>query len=294
MDYAFAIAALDRSVDRRERHEVLVDLARSADSDWLYVREDGAAPVGPDGLLSLIAGHRLQSLPDAWIFLGMRGTRPLFAAACVEGAEGDGWLDLRSAATMLDAGQAGILAYARALCVWRDAHRYCGRCGGHNRAEAGGHRLRCIDCGRVSFPRTDPAIIVAVRDGDRCLLGRQPGWPAGRYSTLAGFVEPGETLEGAVAREVREEAGIDIGDCRYAGSQPWPFPASLMLGFEARATSTSIQLGDELEDARWFDPDELVRAMERGDFKSPPFLSISRWLMDRWHRDVTGMPLPSR
>ena len=96
-----------------------------------------------------------------------------------------------------------------------------------------------------------------------------------------------------MAREVREEAGIAIGDCRYAGSQPWPFPASLMLGFEAHAVSTSIRLGDELEDARWFNPDDFVRSIERGEFKAPPMLSISRWLIDRWHRDVTGQPLPT-
>lgn len=297
MDYAFSMAAVDRSVERRERHEELHALARHADSDWLHVRRDGSAQVATDGSLLLLSGDSLRELPDEWVFLGVRQERLLFASDCVDktasSQRAQGWMDLRSAATTLDAAQAGILAYARALCVWRSAHRYCGQCGARNRAEAGGHRLRCPECGLVSFPRTDPAIIVAVRHGDRCLLGRQPGWPAGRYSTLAGFVEPGETLEGAIAREVREEAGIDVDECRYAGSQPWPFPASLMLGFEAQARSTDIHLGDELEDARWFDPDNLTRAIACGEFKLPPALSISRWLMDRWHRDVTGEPLPT-
>lgn len=292
MSYAFAAAALDRCVERRELHEELSVALRSPDSAWLFLRDDGAAPLTAAGDLAFVPGDRLPEAPEDWLFLGRQGDRTLFAAPTADADAVPRWIDLRSAATQLDAGQSGVLAYARALCAWRARHRHCGSCGARNAAEAGGHRLRCPHCDSVSFPRTDPAIIVAVRHGERCLLGRQPGWPAGRYSTLAGFVEPGETLEAAVAREVREEAGVAVEDCRYLGSQPWPFPASLMLGFEARATSAAIALGDELEDARWFDPDELLREQGEGRFALPSRLSISHWLIARWFRDVTGCDLP--
>lgn len=294
MDYAFVVSALDRRVEWRERHEQLLAVARESGSDWLVVGNDGHVAVTADGHLALIPGDCLVDTMGDWFFLGTRESRPLFALVRHDLQTNESnWLDLRTAASSIEAGEAGILAYARALMVWQERHRFCGRCGTPNRLEAGGHRLRCPACDCLSFPRTDPAIIVAVRDGDRCLLGRQPGWPAGRYSTLAGFVEPGETLEAAVVREVREEAGIVVHDCRYAGSQPWPFPASLMLGFSANALTTDIHLGDELEDARWFDPETLTTTIRRGKLRLPPALSISRWLIERWYRDVTGQPLPT-
>ncbi len=286
--YAFATAAFDRGVELRERREHLQRLAADPSSRWLLLREDGSAPVadGPGlhwqpGSPELAAGE--------WVFLGRQDGRVLFAG--VGGVPQDlaaQWLDLRAAAAMLDAGQAGLLAYARALGAWRSRHRHCGRCGARNQAESGGHRLRCPDCGNTSFPRTDPAVIFLVRDGERALLGRQPGWPPGRWSTLAGFVEPGETLEAAVVREAHEEAGVVVDGCRYLGSQPWPFPASLMLAFEARAVETSIRLGDELEAARWFAPDELLAAIAAGEVRLPPRLSISRWLIEVWLAEVAG------
>ena len=294
MEYAFVVTALDRCVDWRERHDEMLTLARQSGSDWLIVGNEGQVSITTDGHLSLIAGDSLQDVDGDWFFLGTRDARPLFALALRETHTNvDTWLDLRTAAASVDAGEAGILAYARALIGWQERHRFCGRCGHPNRSEASGHRLRCPNCGCVTFPRTDPAIIVAVRDGDRCLLGRQPGWPPGRYSTLAGFVEPGETLEAAVAREIHEEAGIRIGGCNYVGSQPWPFPASLMLGFEAQASSIDIHLGDELEDARWFDPVTLATALRCGECRLPPAFSISRWLIERWYTQVTGRPLPT-
>lgn len=300
MDYAFADTALDRCVERREHGEALRQAAATAASAWLFLRADGSAPIGADGRLRLIPGDHLArrtgsfpDLPEDWVYLGHQAGLDLFAAlATVDDDPAEEWRDLRSAAASLDAGQAGLLAYARALCAWRQRHRHCGACGTRNEADSGGHRLRCPACGNVSFPRTDPAIIVAVRDGERCLLGRQPGWPAGRYSTLAGFVEPGETLEAAVAREVREEAGVELAGCRYLGSQPWPFPASLMLGFEADAASTEIRLGDELEDAQWFDPDQFSAAVRSGRLLPPLRLSISRWLIRHWYRQVTGREAP--
>ncbi|MFB9067971.1 NAD(+) diphosphatase [Pseudofulvimonas gallinarii] len=280
--YAFAGASFDRGVDLREQHERLCALAADAGSRWLLLRDDGAAPVAEGQALDWREGCEAHAGRD-WVFLGQQDGRALFAALADDVAiDADGWLDLRSAAAALDAGQAGLLAFARALCVWRSLHRHCGRCGTVNRSEAGGHRLRCPACGNTSFPRTDPAVIFLIRDRDRCLLGRQAAWPPGRYSTLAGFVEPGETLEAAVVREAHEEAGVVVDDCRYLGSQPWPFPASLMLGFEAHAIETSIRVGEELEDARWFDRDQLLAAIKSGDVRLPPRLSISRWLIERW------------
>jgi NAD+ diphosphatase len=300
MDYAFASCSFDRSVERREDHQALIELALLARSAWIGIAEDGSTPITAGDELATVAGDRLEKLPENWAFLGVREGRPVFAAThgpddeVATAGGGSRWLDLRSAAASLDAASAGILAYGRAILAWLERHRHCGRCGVRNHVEAGGHRLRCPRCDSVSFPRTDPAIIVAVRDGERCLLGRQAGWPAGRFSTLAGFVEPGETLEAAVVREVREETGVQVGQCSYAGSQPWPFPMSLMLGFEARAHTTTIAIGDELEDAQWFDPHDLRLSIAEGSVVMPPRLSISRWLIERWHRDVTGQPLPSR
>lgn len=292
--YAFASAVFDRGVAQREGHDRLVRLAADPDSRWLLLRDDGAAPVVDGQRLDWRPGSLDRSGSD-WVFLGDQDGHPVFAALAGEHDAVDAatWMDLRSAASALDAGQSGLLAYARALCVWRNLHRYCGRCGTANHAESGGHRLRCPACGHTSFPRTDPAVIFCIRHGERCLLGRQPGWPPGRYSTLAGFVEPGETLEAAVVREAHEEAGVVVDHCRYLGSQPWPFPASLMLGFEAQAIETSIRLGDELEDARWFDPDQLRSAIAGKTVRLPPRLSISRWLIDRWLEEVAGQPIDS-
>src|SRR5690606_4413961 len=156
---------------------------------------------------------------------------------------------------------AGLLAYARAMILWRQRHRHCGSCGAATRSESAGHVMKCTnpDCGAEQFPRLDPAVIVLVTDGERALLGRQASWPAGRYSTVAGFVEPGESLEDAVAREVREETGVEVDAVDYHSSQPWPFPSSLMLGFTAHASRTDIlRVDDELEDVRWWTRAEIA------------------------------------
>lgn len=198
--------------------------------------------------------------------------------------------DLRVVALQLDAEEAGLLSYARAMLHWRQAHRFCAVCGTPTEATRGGHVRRCtnMQCRHESFPRTDPAIIVLVSDGDRALLGRQASWPAGRYSTIAGFVEPGESLEDAVVREVFEETGVQVEDIEYHSSQPWPFPSSLMLGFTARARTTEIVLRDgELEDARWFSRDDVAR----GTPKVPPGLSISFRLIEQWFDALGGRRL---
>jgi NAD+ diphosphatase len=189
--------------------------------------------------------------------------------------------DLRMVAANLPADEAALLGYARALLLWRRRSRFCGSCGSPTIPAKAGHVLICTNpvCRHEQFPRLDPAIIVLVSDGERALLGRQASWPVGRYSTIAGFVEPGESLEDAVAREVFEETGIEVTDIQYHSSQPWPFPSSLMLGFMARATTTQIQRrDDELEDARWFTRAEFAEKKTI----APPSVSISFRLIEHW------------
>jgi NAD+ diphosphatase len=246
--------------------------------------------------------------PPEWVFLGLLDDRPLFAAEVREGAEdaahlmaGPGRLDgpgeppadlarfgelhdLHRVGAMLEQGEGSLLAYARALVTWNRSHRFCGRCGHPTEPREGGHVRGCTNaaCGRDHFPRTDPAIIVLVADGDRCLLGRKSEWPDGVYSTLAGFVEPGESLSEAVAREVREESGIVVGGVRYRSSQPWPFPASLMLGFHAEARGGELCVDrEELCDARWFNRREVLARHETG-LKLPSRVSIARRLIEDW------------
>ncbi len=168
------------------------------------------------------------------------------------------------------------------MAIWRARHRYCGICASSLVPERAGHVMRCLKCGHLSFPRIDPAIIVLVAEGDRCLLGRQASWPPGRYSTIAGFVEPGESLEDAVAREVLEETAVRVRSVNYHSSQPWPFPSSLMVGFHATADSSQlVQVTNELEHARWFTREELT---EGGSVLLPPSQSISYRLITTWLR----------
>lgn len=189
--------------------------------------------------------------------------------------------ELRPLAPVLRGNEAGLLSYARALAIWRSRTRHCGVCGAVTAPIRAGHCMRCTrtECGAEFFPRIDPAIIVLVSDGERALLGRQPSWPPGRYSTLAGFVEPGESLEDAVAREVLEESGVQVGQVRYHSSQPWPFPSSLMLGFHARAAAGSpVRLSAELDDARWFSREEV----RSGSILLPPPHAIAHRLISLW------------
>lgn len=205
-------------------------------------------------------------------------------------APGTRFEDLRLIAALLPAEDAGLLGYARALIMWRHRHRYCGTCGATTVAARGGHVRLCTNpaCHHESFPRLDPAVIVLVSDEEHALLGRQPGWPAGRYSTIAGFVEPGESLEDAVVREVGEETGIRVDRIEYHSSQPWPFPSSLMLGFTAHAVTREIRLHDrELEDARWFSRADLVAGVPL----LPPAQSISFRLIEDWFDAGSDRPL---
>ncbi|HEX5795533.1 MAG TPA: NAD(+) diphosphatase, partial [Geminicoccaceae bacterium] len=175
----------------------------------------------------------------------------------------------------------------RALAFWHSRHRFCGACGGATVSAQGGHIRRCQICDAQHFPRSDPAVIVLVththpEHGERCLLGRSARFPAGIYSTLAGFVEPGESLEETVRREIYEEAGVEIVDLRYRSSQPWPFPASLMIGFRATASSDALRLDpDELVDAGWYSRAELIDP-ERRPVQLPNRDSIARHLIEDW------------
>jgi len=198
--------------------------------------------------------------------------------------------DLRVAAGLLPGEEAGLLAYARALVLWRQRNRFCGACGAPTRSDSAGHVMKCTAeaCGVEHFPRLDPAIIVLVTDGERALLGRQAAWPAGRYSTIAGFVEPGESLEDAVLREVLEETGVAVTDPEYHSSQPWPFPSSLMIGFTAWAAANAVPRADEeLEDARWFTRAEI----SAGTPLLPPPQSVSFRLIEEWFDAGAAVPL---
>lgn len=199
-------------------------------------------------------------------------------------------IDYRSLAIqgLLPPARMGEVAQGAALLAWHSSHRYCSRCGHESKPADGGYKRHCPNCQAEHFPRTDPVVIMLAIDGERCLLGRNPHWAKGMYSALAGFVEPGETFETAVRREIFEEAGIETGKVQYQANQPWPFPYSLMIGCFAEATSSRITIDDdELEDCRWFTRKEVVLAMgdpEKAGFFVPPKYAIAHHLIDRWAR----------
>ncbi|KGJ93020.1 NAD(+) diphosphatase [Colwellia psychrerythraea] len=216
------------------------------------------------------------------------------------------WQGLRKVTASLSAIDASILALAKGLVHWHKSHQFCGQCGHVNRSVEAGHARRCSDCRNMSFPRTDPAVIMLVEkmfaDGiPRCLLGRQASWAEGMYSTLAGFVDPGETLEQAVIREVVEETAIHVENPQYIASQPWPFPASVMLGFTAVATSDNIDISqDDLEDAQWFSREQLANfgvnslvnekqdVLDKPEYKMSSVDSISSYLITAWKNKEIG------
>lgn len=233
------------------------------------------------------------------LFLGLRDGEAFFAAdvsaleqkeaeeLCGVKTDRSEFLDLRFVGPMMNREHGNLLAYARGMLTWRRRHAFCGICGAEAVGKDGGHLRVCSneECGTSHFPRTDPAVIMLVTYGNRCLLGRQKVWPRGMHSTLAGFVEPGETLEMAVAREVFEESGVRVHDVRYHSSQPWPFPTSLMLGFHAKALSDELNVNtDELESAAWFERDWVMeQTRQHSDvFKLPRRDSIARQLCEDW------------
>ena len=193
--------------------------------------------------------------------------------------------ELRDIASLLGERDVALLAYARAMKYWHCRHRFCGDCGSPTESLEGGSLRVCTNtqCGQQHFPRTDPAIIVLVTCGERCLLGRKSWWPAGMFSNISGFVEPGESLEDTLIREVREETCVEVGEMSYHSSQPWPFPSSLMLGFTAIASNDKIQIDeDELEDATWFSREDMRSRLQQGTLRLPMPVSISFRLIEEW------------
>ena len=291
--FAFIDGALDRAEHLRNDTTRLAALWPGA--CVLLLDAEGHALADAEGAPRLLAGADIGERPPGAVLLGLDGDgRAWFALAAdaveVAASGAPTRVDLRTAAATWPLREATAFAQARAVLHWRARHRFCGACGGALDYERAGWLGRCMQCGLEHYPRTDPAVIVAVSDGARLLLGRQASWPARRYSTLAGFVEPGETLEQTIVREVFEESGVRVRACRYLASQPWPFPSSLMLGFMAEAEPDDPRPNDEeLEDARWFTRDEVGAAL-RGETRDAglllsPRLSISRWLVECWYRE---------
>jgi NAD+ diphosphatase len=254
-------------------------LARVSDraAELLFVPPDEA----PDGTRFLLGTDS-----DGVAYFGVEG--PIGAESHEAGMTRAG---LREAGTLLTDRDAGLMTHAVALANWHAVAGFCSRCGSPTRPELAGHSRRCPVDDSEHFPRCDPAVIMLVTDpGDRCLLARNAQWPPRRVSVLAGFVEPGESAEQAVAREVHEETGVVVSAVTYAGSQPWPMPHNLMLGFRAQATGTEITVDeDEIAEANWFSRDDLRNALLSRDLLMPPSLSISRWLIETWY----GSDLPA-
>lgn len=254
------------------------------------VSEENDLLTGAPQPVFLKANDRLVAEASTLIFLGMLEETAFFAADYSHLAEApvaDGaFRDLRAVGPIMPHDEGSILAYARGLAYWHGRHKFCGLCGSSTVSGSAGHVRHCTsrDCGAQHFPRTDPAVIMLIHDGaGNALLGRQKNWPPGMHSTLAGYVEPGEGLEDAVAREVMEESGIAVRDIHYHSSQPWPFPSSIMLGFVAEAITTEINLDDdELESANWFSRNDLLNSPEDETFRLPRRDSIARRLIETW------------
>ena len=279
VDHAFSASTHDRAAHLRKG-----DVWRTSPGDLKVMVVGGEHVATVDGGIRWI--DEVGAPEGEWAFLGyLDGTR--YAAVMIDGRV-DQALEpqsLRMIGVRLAASEAALGVHAVGLARWHETHRFCSRCGQPTDVAAAGHVRICPACGAHHFPRTDPAVIMLITDEqDRALLGRQPVWPEGRFSTLAGFLEPGESLEDAVRREVLEEVGVTVGEVTYAGSQPWPFPASLMLGYFGRATSFDITIDDdEIAEAGWYSREQVTELTAAGELLLPPNLSISRALINSWH-----------
>lgn len=286
---AYTGGRLDRAAHLREDAawlaKTLADPASRFTLFWrghALIEGDATAPRA-----ALLARPRGQDAP--WVFLGLLEGRPIFALdvsadAQPQAAPGSAFLDLRTITGLLGVDDAGLLATARAMLHWRAHAGFCPVCGNATAPMRGGWVVLCLKCRAEHFPRSDPAVIMLVTRGEKLLLGQSHKFPTERnfYSTLAGFVEPGESLEEAVRREVLEEVGVRVGEVIYHSSQPWPFPASLMLGYYAQALSEEIVLETaEMRDARWFTRGDITNRRALG-FALPPADSIARRLIDDW------------
>ena len=264
----------------------------------LFAEEENPSPV----LLSRAHLGESIDLAHSVTLLGEDGDRVYFAVDLPAEedtppsslAELGKFQDLRRMSAQLGRRDGALLAYARGIAHWHRRNRFCGDCGSPTAPHQGGHVRICTNphCGQQHFPRTDPAVIVLVSDGEYCLLGRQTVWPKAMYSAIAGFVEPGESLEDAVVREVMEETGIEVTEVHYRSSQPWPFPSSIMLGFQAKGVKAPLQLNDdELEDARWFTREDMREAFKEGTLRVPTPFSIAYRLIEDWYDAEAATPL---
>jgi NAD+ diphosphatase len=244
------------------------------------VWQDGAPAVDDQGKLRW---QRIDGTPP--LFLGFDGGEPRFSGLPGGDAPATAYAHFHLL-SLLDAAEAPTFAAALSLANWHRRHGHCSVCGAETQPSRGGWSRICGACGAEHYPRVDPVVIMLAEHDGRLLLGRQPQYAPGRYSALAGFVEPGESIEGAVARELREEAGISVRDVRYLCSQPWPFPSSLMIGAWAEAIDDSLKVDtNELEDARWFDRSEIAAALAQdpnAPFQPPPHSAIARTLLELW------------
>jgi NAD+ diphosphatase len=289
----FTGMALDRaSTERKDAGWVRAQL-RDPAARVIAAGEEGVLVAEGDAAGLVRAPVREDQLPEP-VLLGLEGGGAALFALDVGGLGPDGqrdaidghrFMSLREAGALMEPAEAGLAAYVMALLNWHRRHRFCANCGHATDVAEAGYTRHCPQCGANHFPRTDPVVIMTVEHDDRLLLGRRAGWPAGRLSVLAGFVSPGESAEEAVTREVQEESGIVSRDPVFVASQPWPFPASLMLGFHAVSDGGTPRATDgELEEVHWHSREAIQEAIDGGDpgFQLPPAVSIARFLIDRW------------
>jgi NAD+ diphosphatase len=284
---AFAGAGVDRA-DHLRADGQADELRRHPGSRAVLVGRDQQVALTATGALAQVPTSELPSGARLTFLELDRSGAAAFAADFLDlrMPSGHTFTNLREVMAELDPVDAALAAYAVGMVGWHRVHRHCGRCGQGTEVEQAGHRRRCANCGLLQFPRTDPAVTMLVQNGDSCLLSRRQGAPAHRWSALAGFVEPGETLEAAVVREAREETGVDVVGVEYVVSQPWPFPSALMIGFWAfvdpRASTELTPAPGELVEARWFDRAALARGLGDGSLALPPRGTIGNYLISTW------------
>lgn len=276
-------ATIDRASDLRTDPDWIDRLWRQPQTRVLRVHEGQVLISGEPPQLVLIPPEQADNGERYFLGLDPGQTAYFAIVAPFEPGPTHQVVGLRAVGSVLGDRDVGLLVHALALTNWHATHGHCARCGAPTEPAPGGHLRRCSADGSEHFPRTDPAVIMLVHADDRALLGRQPSWPERRFSTLAGFVEPGESAEHAVIREVWEESGVEVSDVHYLGSQPWPFPSNLMLGFTARAKGTTLRLNEELAEANWYSRAELAGAVSDGSVLLPPRVSIARRLIEAWY-----------